>query len=191
MKINPQTVTFSQAKRITRRDTQSGAVYQHWTNAKGRNNDVIQINFSGQTGNLNLRTGARQATVVNDQLKQFQEWVKSVTQQEGLDVTNLSGAAKLVNFWNLYSITREPVVDPVSGQPNNFHIMYSSPVLGNAMIDFIGFFDRVLEFTDDANDPFNKSYSFSFTATGSMPSMDHVYQYISRMIGQEFFNDIT
>lgn len=191
MKINPQTVTFSQSKRITRRDTQSGAVYFHWTNAAGTNNDVIQINFSGQTGNINLRTGAKQATVVNDMLKQFRDWVKSATQQEGLDVANFSGAAKLVNFLNLYTITREPVVDKQTGYPNHFHISYASPVFGNSIVTFHGFFDRVLEFTDDANDPFNKNYSFSFTATSSSPSMDSIYQYVSSGLGREFFNDIS
>lgn len=190
MKVNPQSVTFTQSKRITRRDTQSGAVFFHWTNARGRNNDVLQIQFSGQTGNLNLRSGMKRANWASDKLKQFQQWVKSVTKQKGLDVANLSGAAKLVNFWNLYSLTREPMIDPVSGMPNQFHVLYSSPILGNAIVDFIGHFDRVMEFTDEATEPYNKNYSFSFTALSSMPSMDDIYKYISLSIGREFFNDL-
>ena len=190
MKVNPQNVTFTQEKRITRRDTQSGAVFFHWTNARGRNNDVVQIQFSGQTGNLNLRSGAKRASWFSKPSKAVQTWLKSVTKQEGLDVANYAGAAKLVNFWNLYSLTREPMVDPVSGMPNQFHVLYSSPLLGNSIVQFTGHFDRVLEFSDDAMEPFNKTYSFSFTATSSMPSMDDLYKYISLSIGREFFNDL-
>jgi hypothetical protein len=190
MKVNPQSVTFSQSKRITRRDTQSGAVFFHWTNAKGSNNDVINIAFSGQTGNINLRTGAKRANALSSELAQFQDWVKSVTKQEGLEIATISGAAHLMSFWNLYALTREPMFDPVSGQPNQFHVMYSSPILGNAMVDFVGHFDRVLEFSDEAAEPFNKSYNFSFVASASIPSMDDIYKYLSLSLGRQFFDEL-
>jgi hypothetical protein len=190
MKMNPETVTFTQNKRITRRDTQSGAVFFHWTNAKGRNNDVINIAFSGSTGNINLRTGMQRNSAASEQIKKLRDYIKSKTQQEGLDVENLAGASKLVNFWNLYSLTREPVLDPFSGIPNKSYFMYTSPILGNAMVTFIGYFDRVLEFTDDASNPFSKNYSFSFVATETMPSMDDIFRYISLALGRDFFNEL-
>lgn len=193
MKMNPESVTFTQAKRITRRDTQSGAVFFHWTNVKGRNNDVINVSFAGTTGNINLRTGMQRnsgSLKVSEGIKQLRDFMKSQTKQAGLDVENMAGASKLVNFWNLYSLTREPVVDPVFGYQNKFYFMYSSPILGNAMVQFIGHFDRVLEFTDDAANPFSKSYSFSFVATESIPSMDDIYRYISLALGREFFNEL-
>jgi len=192
MKMNPETVTFSQNKRITRRDTQSGAVFYHWTNAKGRNNDVINISFAGATGNINIRTGMqRNSKYLSENIKKFRDWVKSVTNQEGLDIEALQGASKLVNFWNLYSLTREPVIDPFGGYPNRFYFMYSSPMLANALIQFIGHFDRVLEFTDDAANPFSKTYSFSFVATETIPSMDDIFRYISLTLGTEFFNELV
>lgn len=191
MKMNPESVTFSQNKRITRRDTQSGAVFFHWTNAKGRNNDIINVSFSGSTGNINLRTGMqRSSAIASDQIKKLRDFMKSVTKQEGLDVETLAGASKLVNFWNLYSLTREPILDPSYGYPNKFYFMYSSPILGNATVTFIGHFDKVLEFTDDAANPFSKNYSFSFVAVDTMPSMDDIFRYVSLAIGNEFFNEL-
>jgi hypothetical protein len=191
MKMNPETVTFSQNKRITRRDTQSGAVFFHWTNAKGQNNDVINISFSGSTGNINLRTGAqRNSKFASEQIKRFRDWMKSVTKQEGLDTETMAGASKLVNFWNLYNLTVEPVIDPFHGFQNKFYFMYSSPILGNALVQFIGHFDKVLEFTDDASNPFNKTYSFSFVATETIPSMDAIFRYVSQALGTQFFNEL-
>lgn len=191
MKMNPETVTFTQNKRITRRDTQSGAVFYHWTNAKGRNNDVINISFSGATGNINLRQGAqRNSKFLSENIKKFRDWAKSVTRQEGLDVENLAGASKMVNFWNLYSLTTEPVIDPFQGYNNQFYFMYTSPILGNAMVQFVGHFDRVLEFTDDASNPYSKTYSFSFVATQTIPTMDEIFRYVSMAIGREFFNEL-
>ena len=192
MKMNPETVTFTQGKRITRRDTQSGAVFYHWVNAKGRNNDVINIGFSGATGNINIRTGAQRNSVYfSEKIKQFRDWVKTTTKQEGLDIQTLAGASKLANFWNLYSLTREPMLDPFLGYPNRFYFMWSSPLIGNALIQFIGYFDRVLEFTDDASNPFSKNYTFSFVATETIPSMDDIFHYISLSLGREFFNELV
>lgn len=190
LKVNPSSVHFTQAKRITRKDTQAGAVFFHWTNAKGRNNDVINISFEGQTGNINLRTGAQRQHWASDFVVQFQDWVKSITKQEGLEVSTISGAAHLMSFWSLYNLTREPMVDPLTGMPNQFHIMYSSPLLGNAMIDFVGHFDKVLDFSEDASNPFNASYSFSFVASASVPSMDDVYKYLSAALGRQFFPEL-
>jgi len=189
MKMNPESVTFSQSKRITRRDTQAGAVFFHWTNAKGRNNDVINVSFSGSTGNISLRTGAQNLTVGGSSIRQLNDAIKRQTRQEGLDITSLGGAAKIVNFWNLYSLTAEPVLDTQFGFNNRFYFMYSSPLLGNAMITFVGHFDRVLEFTDDANNPFSKNYTFSFVATETIPSMDDIFKYVSASIGDQFFSD--
>jgi len=191
MKVNPETVTFTQNKRISRKDTQSGAVFYHWTNAKGRNNDVINISFTGSTGNINIRQGAqRNSKFASEFLKKSRDYLKTLTKQEGLDVSNMAGASKLVNFWNLYSLTTEPVIDPFAGYNNRFYFMYTSPLLGNAMVQFVGHFDRVLEFTDDASNPFSKTYSFSFVATETIPTMDEIFRYVSMALGSEFFNEL-
>ena len=192
MKVNPMTVSFSQAKRITRKDTQSGAVFYHWSNRSGRNNDILDINFSGQTGNINIKT----ATVMNGIYGSFSsqiqdkgplEWLNKVSKgTTDVDSTDLkvmlqgsdyavSGASKLASFWNLYSLTREPIVDPRTGAPVQYYISYSSPLMGNTFVTFIGHFNRVLEFSEDANNPHNVNYSFGFTALASYPSMDYLY----------------
>ena len=191
MKMNPESVTFSQAKRITRRDTQAGAVYFHWTNAKGRNNDVINVSFSGSTGNISLRTGAQNLTILGQSIRNLHDRINRLVGGEGLDIATLGGAAKIVNFWNLYSLTADPVLDPDTGFNNRFYFMYSSPLLGNAMITFIEHFDRVLEFSDDSNNPFSKNYSFSFVATETIPSMDDIFKYISASIGDQFFSELA
>ena len=192
MKMNPETVTFTQNKRITRRDTQSGAVFFHWTNVKGQNNDVINISFSGTTGNINLRTGAQMNSPLgSEQIKKLRDFMQSATGQQGLAVESLAGASKLANFWNLYCLTTEPVLDTDTGFQNKFYFMYSSPILGNALVQFIGYFDRVLEFTDDATNPFSKTYSFSFVATETIPTMDSMYRYVSGVLGSQFFNELV
>jgi len=192
MLVNPTSVSFSQTKRITRKDTQSGAVFYHWSNRAGRNNDVLNVNFSCQTGNINIRT----ATVMNGLYGSFSsqiqekgplEWLNKVSDgTTKVDSTDLkvmlqgsdyavSGAAKMASFWNLYSLTREPIVDPKSGQPVYYHISYNSPLLGNTFVTFIGHFNDVLEFSEDAGNPHNVNYSFGFTALASIPSMDYLY----------------
>jgi hypothetical protein len=191
MKLNPESVSFSQNKRITRRDTQAGAVYFHWTDSKGRNNDVINVAFQGSTGNINLRTGAQNLTILGQSIQNLNEGLRAMTKQEGLDVATLGGASKIVNFWNLYNLTNEPVLDTTYNVNNRFYFMYSSPLLGNAMITFIGHFDKVLEFTDEASNPFSKSYSFSFIAVETIPSMDDIFKYVSASIGTEFFSELA
>ncbi len=193
MKVNPASVSFSQNKRITRRDTQSGAVFFHWCNEKGRNNDVINISFSGKTGNINLRSGASRQNWASDGLRKWRDKLKSATidgNAGSMEPEVVAGATKLTNFLNLYSHTREPMYDPISGKANQFYILYSSPLFANALITFIGHYDRVMEFSEEANDPFNPTYSFSFVATDSVPSMDDVYKYVSSMLGRSFFNEL-
>jgi len=191
LRVNPRSVTFSQNKRITRRDTQAGAIYFHWANSLGSNNDVITINFSGQTGNINLRMGANRRNWASEQLKKLREWSQGVTKDQALEIESLSGVTKLMSFWNLYTITREPMIDVRNGSPVRYYAMYSSPIFANALIHFTGHFDRVLEFTDDADNPFNKNYSFSFVATSSDPPMDFIYRYLSTTLGREFFNELS
>lgn len=195
MLVNPSSVSFSQAKRITKKYTQSGAVYYHWANRSGRNNDVLNMDFSGSTGNINIRTG----TVKKGFYGRFQEqgsstegkgpieWLNRLAEgtrslesgQPGVLLQGgdyaTSGAAKLSSFWNLYSLTREPVLDPKTGTPVYYYISYSSPLMGNSFVTFIGHFSRVMDFTEDATNPYNSNYSFGFTVLSSVPSLDYLY----------------
>lgn len=205
MMVNPTSVSFSQAKRTTRKDTQGGSVFYHWTNRMGRNNDVLEMNFSGQTGNINIRTGTLTtgAAAMIPGSRGPIDWMNNLAakattstgdapasvKQQGNDYS-VSGAAKLACFWNLYALTREPNVDPQNGAPVYYYIAYNSPVFGNTYVTFIGHFNKVLDFTDDATNPFNKLYTFSFTALASVPSMDYIYAVVSDNLRTVFMNPL-
>ena len=202
MSVNPNSVSFRQPKRITERKTQGGSTFMHWTDSSGRNNDILQLDFRGQTGNLNLRRAARLKydTVgsgavdwLNEKVNQFEDWATqpdSVTQPVpvGSD-KDMSGATKLVRFWDLHKLTTEPVVDALSN-PVYSVIYYSSPAFGNLYVKFIGHFSSALEFEDIADQPFNKTYSFGFTVEAAQPSMSKIYEAISFAIGQQFNNNL-
>ena len=198
MKVNPENVSFKQTKRMTRRDTQGGAVFFHWTNTFGRNNDLLELEFSGQTGNINIQTGARRkgGLALSRQAQRLSYFLEGKIEDLSRDKDpiglqmvgehlDMGGAAKLLNFWNLYSLTREPVVDPNTGAPIYYYISYNSTILGNTYITFMGHFNRVLDFTDNSSNPFSKNYSFGFTAISSMPPMDTIYSSIVQNISQE------
>lgn len=207
MIVNPNNVSFRTAKRITKTDTQGGSVFTHWTNRLGRNNDILQMEFTGQTGNIHLKRGGyRRGGWVNEvsgRINKGVDWLNQKSaeaisardsaigiEQKGI-TKNLAGASKLANFHNLNSLTREPVVDPRTGAPVYYYITYSSPLFGNTMITFIGHFNEALSFTDAAEpSPFSINYSFSFTAQSSYPSLDYIYSVILTNLSREFMNDI-
>jgi len=210
MLMNPQTVSFTQPKRITRKDTQAGSVFYHWTNRLGRNNDILEMNFSGVTGNINVRSGSIQKGLYAPIEQKFNEngkrgplsWLNQLAASTtSVDSTTLgvklrgddytaSGISKLVNFFNLYSLTREPMIDPKTGDPVYYYVSYSSPLFANTFITFIGHFNKVMDFSEDANSPFNVSYNFGFTAQASIPSMDSIYTTIANNLSHIFMNPV-
>jgi len=206
MQVNPTSVSFRQDKRITERDTQEGKVFFHWSTQLGTNDDVLRMEFNGQTGNIGLRTGTRgQGFFGSSQAANTAgNWLSSTLSDmaggsnsedpgtmraQGANV-DTSGASKLANFHNLWSLTREPVLDVVTGTPVYYYITYSSPLFGNSLITFVGHFSRSLEVTDDANEPFNRRYSFGFVAHGSYPSPSQLYATITQNLSQTFINPI-
>jgi len=206
MLMNPTNISFSQSKRITRKDTQEGATFFHWTNTVGRNNDILKMSFQGMTGNINVRRGGAFKTGFMDKVaggvNQFSDWLdKQFSEDSRLyetDVTlqpagmtkNTAGVVRLAAFWNLYSLTREPVIDPTNGYPVMTFISYASPLFGNSFVTFIGHFDQVLEFSDSADEPFNKRWSFSFTALDSNPTQDMIFSSVIKNLSQTFLNDV-
>ncbi len=208
MRLNPSSVSFRQEKRISYRDTQWGKVYFHWTDSSGRNNDILTMEFSGQTGNINIKSSTRGKGFfgASQAMNKAGSWVSSkVTDVTGSVDTDdpgslrvsgagldMSGASKLANFHNLWSLTREPILDPRTGKPIYYYITYASPLFGNTLITFIGHFHRPLDVIDDANNnPFNAQYSFGFTAQGSYPAMDFIYTSILQNLSQAFINDVS
>ena len=140
MSMNPNSVSFRRPKRITEKKTQCGSTFMHWTDSTGRNNDILQLDFRGQTGNINLRRAARLkfGTIgsgavdwLNEKVNDFEDFAtspNSIAQPEpvGLD-KDMSGATKLVKFWDLHRLITEPVVDKY-GNPVSEIIYYSSPL---------------------------------------------------------------
>lgn len=205
LSMNPSAVSFRRPKRITERKTQGGSTFFHWTDSSGRNNDIMTMDFRGQTGNINLRRAARlkfntfgpreQGTNwLNDKINDFEDWATKTDslvspQPLGSD-RDMSGATKLVKFWDLYKLTTEPNVDPTSGMPIFSIIYYSSPLFGNMYVKFQGHFNSALEFEDTADSPFNKMWSFGFTVTHSYPRMDAIYEAVTFNIGQQFNNNL-
>jgi hypothetical protein len=207
MLMNPTNVAFSQTKRITKKDTQEGSTFLHWTNHLGRNNDILTMNFQGMTGNINIRTGGQFKTGFGDKAagaaNEFSDWLDSkLSENSGATESgllavqpanltkNAAGAARVAAFWNLYSLTREPVLDPTYGIPNYSYISYSSPLFGNSFVTFIGHFNQVLEFSDVADEPFNKRWSFGFTAIDSQPKQDDLFAAVLNNLSQAMLNSM-
>lgn len=212
MLVNPSSVSFRQPKRITKQQTQAGTIFYHWSDQDGRNNDILELEFSGQTGNINIRNGTIKKGfigAISDQISQKTGgpgpigWLNQVADSNSsVDSSSLgvvlqgdsytaSGASKLSNFLNLYSLTREPTIHPRLKTPVYYYISYSSPVFGNTFVTFIGHFSRVLEFTDDANNPFSANYSMGFTVLSSIPSMDRIFSTVSNNLSAIFTNPIA
>lgn len=208
LQVNPSSVSFRQDKRVSERDTQEGKVFFHWTNAMGHNDDVIRMEFNGQTGNIGLRTGTRGSGFLGTlpfSASKGAGWVAE--KMQSISGTNpeenpgalrvwganedTSGASKLANLHNLWSLTREPVLDVAFGAPINYYITYVSPLFGNSLVTFIGHFSRPLEITDDANDPFNRRYSFGFVAHGSYPPPSFLYSTVLQNLSQTFMNPLA
>ena len=48
--LNPKSISFKQGKRFTRHDRIEGAAFHHFTNSNFENNDLMEIDFQGNTG---------------------------------------------------------------------------------------------------------------------------------------------
>jgi hypothetical protein len=161
MGVNPNSITWKQPKRITKRDTQEGSVFFHFTNSKGENNDILTMEFRGNTGNINL------SSVITPP-------------NEFLNVSsgNDTGAAKKLLVWhNLWALTREPMLLE-DNTINEFLIMYSSPVIVEEIM-LIGFFSSVLDWSDTAEKPFSRDYSMSFTVQQIVPPINELMATVS------------
>lgn len=147
MAINPKSVTFTQPKRISERAVRNGTVFFHFTNSKGQNNDILKLRFQGSTGNIDPRG----------------------------DLADPSGAAtgalhKLKVWHNLYQLTREPILLG-DNSVNVFSIIYNSKLIP-VPIEFRGFYGAVLDFSETAEKPNSREYSFEFTVTNTEPDLD-------------------
>lgn len=208
LKMNPQSIAWRQNKRIEERKTRGGSVFYHWTDEEGRNNDILVLDFAGMTGNINIQTGAyrrggapylralggRSGSLTEVAMSAADKIDGKSNADVGVQLTgshiDTSGAAKLAQFWNLYSLTREPIYDADLKVPVIYSITYSSPLFGNTYITLYGHYNNVLEFSEVAEEPFNRRWSFSFTVTSTSPSLDDLYQTVSFNLGTELLNNV-
>lgn len=150
MSINPQVVSFRQSKRTTSRDTIGGKTFFHWADANGRNLDLLQLTLSGVTGVI-----AGIGDVTHRGNNKYNNDEKAI--QNGR------------NFMRFYNLTTQPqLLDNFS--TNIFKISMSTVAIP-VTIEFRGFYSNVLEFSEDANNPFSKSWSVGFTVTATKPAI--------------------
>ena len=154
MAVNPHSVKWVQSKRYSKRDTMEGSTFFHFTNSADQNNDILICTFSGKTGNINTKVSPIEALATGSDLK-LRIWH---------DLYHLSREGMLLNRDNTGAAMPE-------GVRNEFFISYRT-MLMPMPITLIGFFNSVLDFTEDANDPNNRNYSFGFTVTNTNPSLD-------------------
>jgi hypothetical protein len=153
MLINPHTIQFTQPKRFTKMDHRNGSVFFHFANEKGQNNDILKLTFNGNTGNIDRRSYAG-ADKKKKKERDYSNW------------------NKLLAWHNLYQLTREPVVLK-DGTRNEFIITYMSPLFP-VPIDFYGFYNNVLTFSEAGITPFSREYTFEFTVSHTEPDLDSI-----------------
>lgn len=177
MAVNPNSVKFVQPKRYTKKDTRDGSVFFHFTNSKGQNNDLLTLQFAGNTGNLDLR-----GTLGDPNQNPSPSQQKVTNAASGTGAGADTGALyKLLVWHNLYLLTREPMV-LADGTENLFSIVYSSPLFPE-QVTFQGFFTRVLEFEESATKPNSRNYTFEFQVTATTPDLDEVLQNLTDILG--------
>jgi hypothetical protein len=147
MMVNPQAIKWTQAKRVTKQDTMTGSVFFHFTDPQFRDNDLIDMDFSGMTGNIDTR-----------------------------DPANATNQKRLAVWHQLYELSREQVVFLNANNQlieNKFHIIYQTQLFPYP-IRLTGIFRKVLEFTEKADQPFNREYNFAFTVQATTPTIDDI-----------------
>lgn len=166
MLVNPNSVTWDQPKRITKKDTQEGSVFYHFTNSKGENNDILSCTFRGNTGNIDPRGS-----------------IEVGPDQNNFSNTNTGAYQKLLVWHNLWQLTREQILlkDNII---NEFIVTYQSIIIPT-QITLIGFFNEVMTLEDSAEKPFSKDYSFSFTVQDTIPPLNELQSTIQAATFEE------
>lgn len=166
MQVNPNQVQFQQNKRVQKQDTINGTVYFHFSNKFGQNNDILMLSISGSTGNIDPRGFDRQVLSGPD-----------VT----IDLDRTGAKNRVLAFASLYQMTLEPILDVDFGRPNLVTMMYASTLFPKP-ISFTGFFNNVMQFTESAQDPFQRQWSLQFVVQTSEPRLDEFASYIQQNI---------
>lgn len=150
LRLNPNNVDWDQGKRYTRQDTMGGTDWHHFGDKRGRNNDVLTLSFTGNTGTIIARSP------------------ESIYKEE-----NEQAFANLQAWHNLYNLTRETMYLESSRLPNRFYIYYTTALFPQ-VITFGGFWSAVLKFSESGAKPRSRNYSMQFTVETSEPDLSDV-----------------
>jgi hypothetical protein len=145
MAVNPQSISWTQPKRIARKDTMQGTTFFHFLNKSNQDIDILTMDFRGTTGNIDLN-----------------------------DPNNIQ---KLQTWHSLYNLTREPqlIGDSII---NDIYIGYYTKLFP-MKITLIGFFSKVMDFTENAEKPNSRDYSMAFTVKRTSPSLDTILSQVN------------
>jgi len=183
MAINANQVKHARAKRFTKADTLEGSTFMHYLDKNGRNNDLLKLDFRGNTGNIDLRGSAVSEAEI--------EAATGILGPRGTAAdaatarTIDTGAFfKLLTFHQLRQLSLEalvfvPGIDNASTTPvptavaaeNEFMIQYLSPIYPSNIL-ITGIFDQAVSFTEDAEDPNSVDYEFGFWVQSVYPDED-------------------
>lgn len=164
MAVNPQSIKWDQPKRFTKKDTQTGALFLFFSDNAGENNDILTLTISGTSGNIDTRGLANSDDTVNSHARQ--------------------NSQKLLIWHRLYNLSRQPVYykdNTGTTYQNNFYIIYRTMLIPFEL-RFIGFFSKVLEFTEDATDPFKRNFTMTFTVTSTDPPLTDLIRFATSSI---------
>jgi hypothetical protein len=172
MSVNPTSVQFKQAKRTSSRKTIGGTVFFHWSDAKGRNLDLLTLTISGQTGAI---SGLGATSSIQTETTRFY----TAGTGRGTSAADTRAIKNAQNWARLYNLTALPMIDVDTLKPNIFEIRYRSNLIPH--FSFYGFFNEVLSFNDDAANPFSKFYTMSFTVTHTSPDIFELRNFIANI----------
>jgi hypothetical protein len=164
--LNPRSIRFAQGKRFSKQDTMAGSVYHHFSNEAGENNDILELAFEGNTGQIVVP-----GPIDAGSIKSF----------EAIQSAGEDNAYKHLQTWHsLYALTREPMYFEENNKKvrNQFFIAYHTHLFP-LPVTFTGFFKEVLTFSESADKPRSRDYSMGFIVEDVSPSMNDIFSRIS------------
>jgi hypothetical protein len=159
--LNPKSISFKQSKRFARHDRTEGSTFHHFTNSNYENNDLLEIEFQGNTGLIVPLPGGPSLTSKKDANTKNDIYLNHVQ----------ACRIRLATWHSLYALTREPMlIKDSKGKSivNHISITLATPALP-APITFKGHFKEVLKFQETADKPRSRNYSMAFTVIEIKP----------------------
>lgn len=165
MELNPSQIEFQQSKRIARQDVRGGAVFYHGVNARGEDNDILVLSFSGSTGDIHdapFRDSTSPSVPdpganVPAEIARENAWTDAVY-------------ARYVEFWKLVQMSREPVI-----LDDNTRNELRVSVVGlsfKQVVTFFGFFSQPVTWTETAQTKGSLDWKCEFTVNRVSPSFE-------------------